>query len=174
MRSPLPWIGTVTAALLAGLLAEGLRVTPTKTTLAQEIHRQTPANNAGDLEAGVSGAAVLLQLADCTGNLRMVDLLNLRAAREGIALRVIWFTGPAKDSTRIRSLLPSFAKGTPLVAASKHVIALLAELGHTTTPSLVVLDPFGRVRFASQAPRSPREFAALRSIIEGLSWNEEH
>lgn len=162
------------AALLAGLLTEGLRVAPSKTTLAQEIRRQSPANNPGDLEAGVSGAAMLLQLADCTGNLRMLDLLNLRAAREGIALRVIWFTGPAEDSTHIRELLPSFAKGTKLVAASKHVITLFADLGHTTSPAVVVLDPFGRVRLASQAPRSPREFAALRNIIEGLSWNEDH
>ena len=36
-----------------------------------------------------------------------------------------------------------------------------------------VLDQEGRVRFTSQSPRSPREFAGLRQIIEGLTWIEE-
>jgi hypothetical protein len=46
-------------------------------------------------------------------------------------------------------------------------------MGHTSTPALVVLDQSQRVRFATQSPRSPREYAGLRRIIEGLTWIEE-
>ena len=172
MRPPVRWMCAAAFIMCAGLLVEGLPAS-SASTLAHEF---TPyaSSQSTDVLAGVSGAAVLLQLADCTGNLRMLDLLNRRAVRDGIHLRVLWYTGPVADSSRIRAALPAFAQAIPLVPATPAVIRAFAALGHITTPTLAVLDPFGRVRLATQAPRSSREYVALRNIIEGLSWNEEH
>jgi hypothetical protein len=38
---------------------------------------------------------------------------------------------------------------------------------------MLVADAEGRVRFATQSPRSSREVAGLRRIIEGLTYIEE-
>ena len=58
-------------------------------------------------------------------------------------------------------------------AAPPAVVGQFASLGHTTTPALLVLDQEGRVRFTTQSPRSSREVAGLRRIIEGLTWIED-
>lgn len=118
-------------------------------------------------------AAVLLQLRDCSGNLRILDLLHRSAVREQLHLAVLWYAGDVKDSTRIRTLLPSWTSGTPLRPLPSVAFRELTALGHNSTPMLVVLDQYGRVRLTSQSPRSPREFAGLRTIIEGLTWIEE-
>jgi hypothetical protein len=61
----------------------------------------------------------------------------------------------------------------PLRPAPRHVVHQFAALGHTSTPALLVLDLEGRVRLATQSPRSSREVAGLRRIVEGLTWIEE-
>ena len=118
-------------------------------------------------------AAVVLQALDCTGNLRVLQLLHRGDVRERMHLAVIWFVGPAADSVVIRKLLPSWTRSTKLVLAPPGVLRDLGRLGHRETPTLVVLDQQGHLRLATQSPRSPREFAGLRRIIEGLTWIEE-
>lgn len=118
-------------------------------------------------------AAVMLQLSDCSGNLRILDLLHRTSVREQLHLAVLWYTGNVQDSSRIRTLLPLWTSHTPLRPLPTAVYRELAGLGHNSTPMLVVLDQNGRVRFTTQSPRSSREFAGLRNIIEGLTWIEE-
>jgi hypothetical protein len=117
--------------------------------------------------------AVLLQKEDCMGNLRILDLLHRRKVREQLQLRVIWYAGPRSDSTWIRAALPGWTRSVPLVPATTDVLASLARLGHTSTPTLIVLDQSARIRLVTQSPQSPREFAGLARIIEGLTWIEE-
>lgn len=118
-------------------------------------------------------AAVLLQVSDCTGNLRIFELLHRTAVRDRLHLAVIWYSGMVQDSTRIRRLLPAWTKPVPLRPLPNAAHRELIALGHNSTPMLVVLDQYGRVRLTSQSPRSAREFAGLRTIIEGLTWIEE-
>ena len=118
-------------------------------------------------------AAVLLQLRDCSGNLRMLHVLHRGTSREQIHLAVIWYAGPAGDSSAIRTELPAWTSPIPLRPAPAAVLRQLAELGHTTTPALLVLDQEGRIRLTTQSPRSSREVAGLRRIVEGLTWIEE-
>jgi hypothetical protein len=116
---------------------------------------------------------VLLQRADCTGNIRLFDLLHRPGVRDRLRLAVIWYVGPDTDTTAIRSLLPAWTREAPLERVPGAAMGELIRLGHRSTPAIVMLDQEGRVRFTSQSPRSAREFAGLRQVIEGLTWIEE-
>lgn len=117
--------------------------------------------------------AMLMQLSDCSGNLRPLSLLWEPGVAARMTLFTIWFVGPASDSTQIRAGLPARARNVPLVHAPPAVVRELQRLGHRHTPVLVAYDQEGRVRLTTQTPRSPREYAGLRRILEGLTWIEE-
>jgi len=117
--------------------------------------------------------AMLMQMSDCAGNLRPLSLLWEPHVAERMKLFAIWFVGPASDSARIRAALPTRAKEVPLIHAPAAVVRELQRLGHRHTPVLVAYDQEGRVRLTTQTPRSPREFAGLRKVLEGLTWIEE-
>ncbi len=184
MRSLLQWSGAVLIVLSAGVLMDIRRavpaptpVRPIPTAMTALSARAETARAEGVAERFTHGgpvrAAILLQAADCTSNLRILHLLHRPTVRDGLQLSVIWYAGPTADSLAIRPLLPAWTSRTPLRAVPASVLKELARLGHTSTPLLVVLDQEGRVRFTSQSPRSSREFAGLRRIIEGLTWFEE-
>lgn len=143
--------------------------------------REVPHNGISSMRARVGPVkpgepirvAMLFQLSDCSSNLRPLSLLWEPHVADRITLFELWYVGPAKDSTAIRALLPARALGTPLRPAPQGIVAELRRLGHQHTPVLVAYDQEGRVRFTSQSPRSAREFAGLRKIIEGLTWIEE-
>lgn len=168
MRAILRWIVAAFALLLAGVLIDSARAAPAgglRTSLAPHV---------GTLRPGAPiQAAVLLQRTDCSGNIRLLDLLQRPETRDRLHLAVLWYVGPDQDTSTIRTLLPTWTRRTALLRAPQPALDELARLGHRSTPALVVLDQAGRVRFTTQSPRSPREFAGLRSIIEGLTWIEE-
>ena len=178
------WVIAGLVVSLAGVGYDVARAMPQRTLPGAMRHvtrAATPVASAG-ASAGVSAgvrpitavqAAVLLQLNDCSGNLRMLHVLHRGSAPRHIQLAVIWYVGPVSDSTHIRAALPSWTGAVPLRAAPPAVVQQFASLGHTTTPALLVLDQEGRVRFTTQSPRSSREVAGLRRIIEGLTWIEE-
>jgi len=168
MRAILHWIIAAFALLLAGVAIDAARAAPSG-GLRSELTSHTGAF----LPGTPIQAAVLLQRADCAGNIRLFDLLHRPGVRDRLQLAVIWYVGPHQDSSAIRSLLPAWTQHAPLRRAPHSVIAELNRLGHRSTPTVVVLDQEGRVRFTSQSPRSAREFAGLRHIIEGLTWIEE-
>ena len=168
MRAILRWIIAAFALLLAGVLIDAARAAPTG-GLRSELARQVGVRKPG---APIQ-AAVLLQRSDCTGNIRLFDLLHRPHIRDRLQLAVIWYVGPDKDTTAIRSLMPAWTQHTRLQRVPGAAMAELMRLGHRSTPAIVVLDQEGRVRFTSQSPRSAREFAGLRHIIEGLTWIEE-
>jgi|APMI01.1.fsa_nt_gi hypothetical protein len=168
MRRFLTWSGAGLLLLLAGVLVDASRAAPAR------LRPPSPVLGVG---VGPPGsplrAAMVLQKADCSGNLRTLELLHRGAVREQLALATIWFAGPASDSTTIRSLLPSWTGRVPLRPVPNDVLAQLKALGHHSTPVLLIFDQEGRVRLTTQTPRSPREYAGLRRAIEGLTWIEE-
>jgi len=166
------WVLAGLALSLAGVAFDAVRVVPPRTLVSAIQPFLTPPSTRSNRPAAVQ-AAVLLQLRDCSGNLRMLHVLHRGRLREQIHLAVIWYVGPASDSLAIRSELPAWTTAIPLRPASAAVVRQFAELGHTTTPALLVLDQEGRVRFTTQSPRSSREVAGLRRIVEGLTWIEE-
>lgn len=178
MRPALISTGAVVLVLLASAVIDARRAAPSP-TIAQSIEARPPHRASAHLAsperriARPLQSAVLLQAIDCTGNLRMLHLLHRLPVRDRIQLAVLWHVGPASDTLLIRRLLPSWTSAIPLHAVPAHVRADLARMGHTSTPALVVLDQSQRVRFVTQSPRSPREYAGLRRIIEGLTWIEE-
>jgi hypothetical protein len=168
MRATLRWIVAAFGLLLAGALIDAARAAPPG-GLRSELARHV-----GALQPGAPiQAAVLLQRSDCTGNIRLFDLLHRPDIRDRLHLAVIWYVGPDQDTTGIRALLPAWTLQAPLQRVPKAALGELARLGHRSTPTIVVLDQEGRIRFTSQSPRSSREFAGLRHIIEGLTWIEE-
>jgi len=166
------WLLAGLAVSFAGVLYDAARTNP-RSTLHDVIRRYDAAPGHGVLQPAHVNAAVLLQLRDCSSNLRMLHVLRRGPARGRIRLAVIWYAGPVGDSVSIRAELPSWTANTPLHPAPKAILKQFAELGHTTTPALVVADLEGRVRFTTQSPRSSREVAGLRRIIEGLTFIEE-
>lgn len=168
MRFPRFWVFALTALLLADVTGDVVRAA-SRATLSQSIRPFVePASTSSRVQA-----AILLQPSDCTGNLRIVHLLHRSKVRERLHLAVIWFIGAPSDTSAIRSLMPAWTHGVPLVQAPRAVISEMARLGHRETPALIVLDGDGGVRFTATSPRSVREFAGLQRIIEGLTWIEE-
>lgn len=168
--------GAIVALLLAGVLMDSARAAARDARpRAQrgEISAQMSAYTPAFLPGAPVQAAVVLQLSDCTGNLRLLDLLNRPEVSERLRLAVLWYAGPVGDSAGIRRLLPNWSAGSPLRPVPAAVLGELRRLGHRHTPLLIVMDQEGRVRLTSQSPRSPREFAGLRRVIEGLTWIEE-
>lgn len=173
---------TTIALLLAGVLWDTARAAPrfgiwsmgsSRRTIPNGIRRELAPYLPGLVLGAPIQAVVLLQLSDCSGNLRILDLLHRPAVRDRLHLAVLWYDGPVTDSTAIRKLLPFWTAGTPLQPMPPPAYQELVALGHTSTPMLVVLDQYGRIRLTSQSPRSSREFAGLRNIIEGLTWIAE-
>lgn len=158
--------------MVVGLLVGVAAQAAPQHAIADSIHAESLAVMSDTRQAKIQ-MGFLLQAADCTGNLRMLHLVHRRGVRDALQLNVIWFVGAANDSTVIRGLLPLWARRVPLRLASPPLLRSLRQLGHTSTPTLVVLDQAGRVRLATQSPRSSREVAGLRRIIEGLTWIEE-
>lgn len=165
MRRLLTWAGATAVLVLAGVLMDARRAPrPVPDSMLQPVSRA---------DDGVAlSAAVLLQKRDCTGNLRVLELLHRADLPERLRLRVIWYVGQADDSIAIRRALPRWTRDTPLRRATRRTVDELAELGHRSTPVLVLYDIEGRVRLATQSPASSREFAGLRKAVEGLTWYE--
>jgi hypothetical protein len=177
-RSPTLWHWVVAGLVvsLAGVGYDVVRASPQRSlpaAMRRITQSATPTAAAGAQAPAAVQAAVLIQLSDCSGNLRMLHVLHRGATRRHIQLAVIWYVGPVTDSAAIRAELPVWTATVPLRPAPAAVVQQFASLGHTTTPALLVLDQEGRVRFTTQSPRSSREVAGLRHIIEGLTWIEE-
>jgi hypothetical protein len=168
MRASLRWLLAAFALLLAGVLVDTARAAPREGLLRALQPYLEPTMPGTPIQA-----AVLLQRADCSGNLRMFDLMQRKTVAPNLRLAVLWYVGPSSDSVAIRQLLPSWTGRTPLRPAPTAALAELRRLGHRDTPTLIVLDQNGRIRFTTRSPRSLREFAGLQHIIEGLTWIEE-
>ncbi len=166
------WVLAGLAVSFAGVVYDAARAIPQRTLREALQQYEAAAVDSAPPPAHVS-AAILLQLRDCSSNLRMLHVLHRGSTRDRIRLAVIWYAGPVGDSVSIRAELPSWTANTPLRHAPMAVLTQFADLGHTTTPALVVSDLEGRVRFTTQSPRSSREVAGLRRVIEGLTFIEE-
>jgi hypothetical protein len=164
MRRTVPWISAVLLLLLAGVLMDSGRAH------AMDGLRQAGLADSVPKPGERLRATVLLQLSDCGGNLRMLDLLARADIPERLRLSTIWYVGNDRDTVSMRQLLPRWSRLVPLQRAPPRVLKELAFLGHKSTPVLVLFDQEGRVRLTSQSPRTPREFAGLRHAIEGLTW----
>lgn len=168
MRRSLYWSGAIVALLLAGVVVDSARAASRRT-----VRDALSAHGAPYRPGAPISAAVLLQRSDCDSNLRIFDLLHRDEVRQNLRLSVVWFVGSPTDSTTIRAALPQWAQAVPIVRIPRGALRDLHELGHRHTPVLVVQDAEGRIRLATQSPRSSREFAGLRQIITGLTWIEE-
>lgn len=168
MRTAFLWLTAALVLLLASVLIDTARAAPRdglQHALAPFVGHPVPGMPVQ--------AAVLLQKKDCSGNLRVFDIMQSAQVRPNLTLAVIWYVGPVADSSGIRLLLPHWTSRIPLTPAPPEALRELAHLGHDETPTIVVLDQNGRIRFTSRSPRSLREYAGLRRIIEGLTWMEE-
>jgi hypothetical protein len=113
-------------------------------------------------------AYVVFQLADCDGNLRVLDLLRRRAMRGRVTLAGLAFVGSDAELERARSRLPLGARSVPIRRATRASVDLLAGIGHRSTPILIVLDAERRVRYITGAPRSPRAYVGLARVLASL------
>lgn len=178
MRFSHHWVIAFLTVSLAGVAIDAARAKPGK-SLAAEIAEYARTMAATDSTTTFANgkaplaAALVLHVDDCNGNFRMFNLLHRQEVRSAIGMVVIWYAGPIADSAAIRAALPDWMRSTPLHPAPPHVVRELTRLGHRTTPVLVMLDEMYRLRFATQSPRSPREFAGLQRIITNLTWSED-
>lgn len=167
-RTAARWFGAVLVVAVAGIGVDAVRPSH-RATLPTALSPLIPSSPL----ARPIQSAVVLQKKDCSGNLRMLDLLHRGRIRDQLQLSVIWYAGPHGDSAFIRKALPHWTRHIRLMPVGSEVLASMAELGHASTPALIVLDQSARIRFITQSPQSPREFAGLARIIEGLTWIEE-
>jgi hypothetical protein len=172
MRRTIPWIAAASALVLAGIALDAARApggAARHTSLLTALQSVGTTFAPGDPIA----ATLLLQRQDCSGNLRLLTWLNHARQRGALRLTVLWHVGPPRDSVAIRALLPRWTRSIPLLPAPQAALDDLKRLGHRSTPVLLLQDEAGRIRLATQSPRSPREAAGLRRAIEGLTWMED-
>lgn len=165
MRAALNWIVAALVLLLAGVLVDTARAAP-----REGLRHAISPYLIKPLPGAPIQAVVLVQRRDCSGNIRLLDLMQRPSVQPNIRLAVIWYVGPATDSVAIRQLLPAWTAHVPLAPVPTEAMQQLRQLGHNETPTLVVLDQDARIRLTTRSPRSLREFAGLRQIIEGLTW----
>ncbi len=168
MRSAIRFVVAALVLLLASVVVDTARAAPREGLLAALSPYLLPTRPGVPIQA-----AVLLQAADCTGNLRLLDVLQRPRVREQMRLAIIWYVGPPADTLVIRARLPRWTRRTALQPMSGAAMHELRQLGHRETPTLLVLDAGGRIRLTTQSPRSPREFAGLVHAIEGLTWIDD-
>jgi hypothetical protein len=167
VRRSVRWIGVPVLLLLAGALCDAGQSVP-----KGGVRRAAEPHTLPFVPGAPVQLAVLLQRQDCESNLRMLEILRAAPVRQRVHLSVLWFIGDMRDSTEIRRLLPAWTARTPLRSAPLAVVRQLRQLGHHHSPVLIAFDELGRIRLVSQSPASPREYAGLRRIIEGLTWIE--
>ena len=175
MRVHPSWVIAFLAVSLAGVGVDAVRArrgASPKTSLGSSlpdafVKLKVPLSDTAPVVAGL-----VLQVADCSGNFRMIDLLHERKIRNDISLAVIWYIGTATDTIQIRSSLPRWTSGVALEPVPPEVVYELGRLGHKSSPVLLMLDWEGRIRFTAQSPRTPRELAGLKRVIAGLTWSE--
>lgn len=158
-------VGALIGLTLAGVWYDSVRARP----VAHLPSLLEPASK-GDSPVR---AVLVIQRADCTGNLRLFDLVRPNANQPSPVLQAVWYVGDARDTSVIRRAMPSWARTTRLEPAKPEALRTLRRLGHESTPMILVTDQAGRIRLVSQSPRSPREFAGLRRITQSLTWFEE-
>jgi hypothetical protein len=168
MRSAIRWIVAALALLLAGVVVDTARAAP-----REGLRRALTPYLLPPVPGAPIQSAVVLQAVDCTGNLRLFDLLHRPSVQRTMRLAVVWYVGVPADTLTIRARLPAWTRDTPLRSLPGSAQRELRLLGHTATPTLLVLDQDGRVRLATQSPRSSRELAGLLHIVEGLTWIDE-
>ncbi len=175
MRISQPWVIAFLAISLAGVGVDAVRArrntTPTNSPYAS-LHDAFGSLKIPASDTAPVVAALVLQAGDCTGNFRMIDLLHRSEIRDDITLAVIWYLGPVDDTLIIRASLPKWTSRVALKPVPPDVVQELGRLGHQSSPVLIMLDWNGRIRFTSQSPRTPREFAGLKRVITGLTWSE--
>lgn len=166
-RRFLTWTGAGLVMVLASAAIDHSRATPAGALRSAAADTRTLSNGEP------IRAAVVLQRSDCSGNLRLLELLHRRGVGGRVTLSVLWYVGDARDTTVMRRLLPAWTARVALNPVPRPALRELALLGHRSTPVVILYDQEGRVRLTSQSPRSPREFAGLRRAIEGLTWIDQ-
>ena len=103
MPPTIRWIAAALGLLLAGVLVDTARAAPGESLQAALAPFLAPTVPGAPIQS-----AILLQRRDCSGNLRVLDLLHRAPIRHSMSLAVIWYAGPVADSTVIRALLPAW------------------------------------------------------------------
>jgi len=113
-------------------------------------------------------AYVVFQLADCSGNLRVLDLLRRRSVSRHVTIAGLVFAGSADELDRARPRLPLSARALPIRRTTRASTELLDRLGYRSTPIVVVLDARRRVRFITSAPSSALAYVRLARLLPNL------
>ena len=120
------WVIAGLLVSFAGVLFDAARTMPSRTTssrtLSDAMQQYDAPTALGSSPTALVRAAVLLQLRDCSSNLRMLHVLHRGASRRQIRLAVIWYAGAVADSMAIRSELPSWTADIPLRPAPRAVL----------------------------------------------------
>ena len=168
-----PGLTSLATLLVAAVLAAGaLRRDGTRQpTLAEALRDAGPQSlTAADREGPAEyDAHLVLQRADCEGNVHVLRFLQRPAIHERVRLAALILVGSAADHAAVRARLGDAPLGAPLRRANDPTVRALRTIGYRSTPFLVIAERGGGVKMTLQLPSTPEELAAFARLLPHLS-----
>ena len=169
------WLRAAVAGTLYALaLLAMLHTVRTHATRHRSAPRTPGENAAATLAAALpddarrsrrASAFLVARAADCSANFDFLDLFERPPVRERLRLAGVLALGDASAAAALHHALAPRGHTLPVWPASPTLRVALAALGHHATPSLVVVDGDGALRFAIGAPESVRQYLALAATL---------
>ena len=124
-----------------------------------------------DVSQGGYTAVIVAQVADCDGNLGVFGLLDRPSIAIRIPHRLLLVEGMARDTLGLRQRLPASLQHARMAILSSAQRAVLRQLGHLATPSLLLFDRERQLRYAGATPPGPVERTVQLAVITQLVSN---
>ncbi len=138
-----------------------------------------PTSSVRDLTALLSGTAgtdsvqqfaavVVIQPADCDGNLGFFAVFERPSLAPHIRTHRVLIQGTSTDTLTLRPRLPRALRQARIELLREPQRALLHAIGHRATPLLLLFDAERRLRYASVVPMTAAERAVQLATITPL------
>jgi hypothetical protein len=166
--SPASLAALVAATILAAALRRDAAAPPTLAEALRGVgpRRVTAAEHEGP---GEYDAHLVMQRADCEGNVYALRFLQRPGIRQRVRLAGLLLVGSATDYAAVRRRLGDAPQGAPLRRADDATVRALRTIGYRSTPFLVIAERGGGVKMTLQLPSSPEELAAFARLLPHLA-----
>ena len=163
----------VSAVVAATILAAAAlrRDAAAPLTLTEALRGAAPRPSAAAEQEGLHeyDAYLVMQRADCEGNVYALRFLQRPAIRQRVRFAGLLLVGSDADHAAVRSRLGDTPHGAPLRHADDATVRALRTIGYRSTPFLVIAERHGGVKMTLQLPRTPEELAAFARLLPHLA-----
>lgn len=168
-----PGPATLAALVAATILSAGAlrRDAADPLTLAEALRGVAPGRGSVAEQEGRReyDAHLVMQRADCEGNVYALRFLQRPGIRQRVRLAGLLLVGSDADYSAVRRRLGDAPQGAPLRHADDATVRALRTIGYRSTPFLVIAERGGGVKMTMQLPSTPEELAAFARLLPHLA-----